>query len=654
MIALLLDHLIFFFVLAWLFVVPGTLFVRAFIGHTARLTPLELLVSGFGIGMILLDVSIIILNKSFNLPLSRILILLVPLVISLVALGALFWQKRTAKNLPIPHQTATQDTQRNKHVTFLAMLLIALTVAIKTIYLTDTIFPTATDMGHHLYWVNKIAQTHELQDYKKQILTPTEDGAYIMSNPQNVPDFIIGEHIPLAAVQIVTGKDILSPEPVFFLFLLDILSLLALFVFSLRLFARTPYVHTIALCVLFLMGPLYTISAAQAKFISGGVIGNLMGNLLIPLALFFLYRALTERIPRFLALFLLTVFGLIYTHHLSTFILAYVITFIIGFFILFHIRKLPHYVLNWLTLLFTPSVLVVLGIAVSFIFFVHIPSYLNPDAISSATGAPSKATRTGVDITQLIHTVGEARFSLAIVGLLFVTLFAFSSTRLASIIKVRVHTHYIIAFLLGWPLATFAMSTIPQYLGVNIISSRIANYTIIPFALIGGVGLAVIIVLSYTRLIRKYALATIFLILLFATVSGMYDNNQSLKTLPNITPAQETYAAARYLASHAAKDAWTIKDHNYLTADTWMKLFFLRDYSYPLSRSYFKRYDSGTRETCTREMISATQSTLATQCIDSLNVRYFMVSPQYDAAQFMRDPAFRRIYDSDTITIFSR
>lgn len=642
------DQLIFFATLTWLFVVPGVIFVRVMLGRNIRITPLELFVSGFGIGVILVDSAVIVLNTSLHIPLSRTIVLLMPLLTIVPTVAALLSQKKMTL------ARIVSATRHTRSFTVLAGLLVVLTILIKTFYLADTAFPTATDMGHHLYWVDKIATSHQLQSYEKRLLTPINGGTYTLGEPQPIADFIIGEHIPLAAVQILTGHDVLAPDSVLFLFALDVLSVLALFVLALRIFAGTPHVHTIALAVLFLMGPLYTISASQAKFVAGGVIGNLFGNFLIPLALLFLYRALHEKAARFLALFLLTTFGLVYTHHLSTFIFAYVLAFTVGIFVLLNLRTLGVHIATWWRLLFAPLTIAVLALAAFFALSVYLPNYLNPDAIASATGAPSKATRTGVALAQLAHTVGEARFAFALVGLAAL-FFASLRTRLREKLFPFSLSPYATALLLAWPLATLAMSTVPQYLGVNIISSRIANYTILPFALVGGVGLWWLLSTARAVLPRTLATASSIALLLFPLTGGMYDNNQSLKTIPAITPALETFAAARYSATHITPDAWALKDHNYLTADTWMKLFYLRDYNYPLSRSYFKRYANPNRETCTREMISAPARAYAQQCFRNLNVRHIIVDPDHDAAQFMEAPLqFDRIYSSDHVTIFAR
>ncbi len=674
------DQFVFFLTLLWLFFIPGIAFLSILKGKKT-FSLLEYAVAGFGIGVVLLDITLIVADKVFHLAITRTLILLVPFVVLVPLIAAKILTNFSICNIKkIQHITShitnrlatkniTRRAIRSHQKTYIALILIALTITIKTFYLADTLFPTATDMGHHLYWVNKIATTHHLHVYEKQKIITKDDGTYAISAPENIADFIIGEHIPLAAISIVTGKNVLSSQPILFLFLLDLFSVLALFMFAVRLFAHTHIADTIGISVLFLMGPLYTISASQAKFVAGGVIGNLFGNLFIPLAFFFLYRALTEKSACLLSAFFIIVTGLIYTHHLSTFIFLYSIAFVVFLFILLNIRTVTHFFREWINLLLHPLSLFSLISTIILLLFVYTPHYLNPDAISSATGAPSKETRTGVTLVQLMHTIGEARFTFAVIGSIILTLYIVTHhfplrhkmrVCITQILyekiwhKVSPKNAYAVAIIIAWPLATFAMSTIPQYLGINIISSRIANYTIIPFALIGGIGLAWLIATARTYLAPFFAITTGITIILFAITTGMYDNSQSLKTTPSLAQARESFAAARYVASHTAKDEWTLKDHNYLTADTWMKLFFLRDYSYPLSRSYFKRYESGTRETCTRDMISAPLSTHAQHCFNDLSVRYIIVSPQHDAAQFMTSDQFYRIYSSKHVTVFYR
>lgn len=98
-----------------------------------------------------------------------------------------------------------------------------------------------------------------------------------------------------------------------------------------------------------------------------------------------------------------------------------------------------------------------------------------------------------------------------------------------------------------------------------------------------------------------------------------------------------------------------VKDHNYITADTWIKVFFAYDYSYPLSRSFFKRYETHPdREKCTLHMISTPNTPEAQICFENLSVKTILVNTEEDASQFLTSDDFYRIYQNDEHSLFIR
>jgi hypothetical protein len=147
---------------------------------------------------------------------------------------------------------------------------------------------------------------------------------------------------------------------------------------------------------------------------------------------------------------------------------------------------------------------------------------------------------------------------------------------------------------------------------------------------------------------------TFFILLVFISTNGLYDNAQALSDGNSANKAQQTYVASQYLAAHSDSSDMILKDHNYLSGDTWIKLFFMRDYNYPLSRGYFKRYEDETknREQCTNLMISLPLSPEAQQCFAGTKTDFLMVSPAMDSAQFHRSNQFWQIYASDDVAIF--
>jgi len=141
----------------------------------------------------------------------------------------------------------------------------------------------------------------------------------------------------------------------------------------------------------------------------------------------------------------------------------------------------------------------------------------------------------------------------------------------------------------------------------------------------------------------------------FSLGSGSFDNSQTLLTKSKAFDTLQTFEASRYLATHSTATDIILKDHNYIVADAWMKLFFLRDYAYPLSRGFFKRYeDNPSREQCTALMISVPNTPAGEKCYNELGVDLVVVNPHFDTAQFEKSQKFSRIYSSDGIHIYDR
>ncbi len=652
-----LSQLLLWLGILFILILPGWFFLSAVTG-TKRYTFLERSILAIPLSIVLNTFLLLILN-ALHVPLTERSIFLAVSALILLFLW-IAWQR-----------TETRDhTERN--ITFsgkkllLVILLIGFAIFMKSVYLSDTFFPTSTDLGHHMFWVEKIVTEKELPMYEKIEIVSNDDGSYNLSEPQAIADFIIGEHTALASLAILTRQSTLSAFPSLFLFLINIVSILIIFILTIRLFAAHKNVQLIAMSSLLLIGPLYAISGAQVKFASGGVIGNLLGNILIPVALYFFYRAFYEKSSSFLFVGILSTIGLAYTHHLSAFILLFILAFAVIILIVTNIGQLKSVVLNIFKLFKDPFVITLLIASGLFVFFIYTPSYLTADAVSSSVGAPSKATRTGLTFSQLMYTSGEARFLLGLCGTLLLALIAilrYFPKHLQALRTSLPIDPYALSLTLGWSIALLLMSLAPALLHVNIISGRIANYLTLPLAITGGFFLAWLFIFVRKTELRKilsyyipHNLILIFasLLLLFIFTNGLHDNVVSLKKTPNIAPALATFDASAYAAKHLHEDEWLLKDHNYLTADTWTKTFFTRDYSYPLSRSFFKRYDNPGREQCTRVMISEPNTAFAQQCFDELNVTTIMVNPEEDATQFERSANFTKIYVNDDVVIYQR
>ena len=647
MIEFIYDQILFYASIAFLLFVPGYFFMLAVWGKENRFSSVEKTVLSFGSSVIIVDFLMLIMGR-LDIPLGKMSIagsvfLFAALSLSLYLIREKFGAFR--KNESEPKKTGFSYFQ-----TIAIISILFLTVFIKTAYLTNTVFPTSTDLGHHMYWSKVITDTEKLPTYEESDVIASGEG-YTISEPEAIADFIIGEHLIFAAISSLSGADFVSAFPSLILFIINIASVLAVFALALEIFRKYPQGVNIAIAVLFFIGPIYALSSPQAKFVSGGVIGNMFGNFFIPLALLFFIKALREKKSVLLATAMFIVLGLAFTHHLSTFIFIFSLAFTFLLFCIFNFKNLFSHIKDWLRLLFSPWVLGVLAFGIAMVFLVHTPSYLNPSAVDTAVGTPSKSTRTGLTFSQLTSTAGQARM---IFGLLGLAILLFS----------KEHKKYGSAFILGWAVALFVMSLKPSLLYVDIPSNRIASYIIFPLAILSGFALIRIFEwtknsLSHQSLLinPSYIIVMFFIFAVFLTQGGFTDNSSSLSHGGNTQSAIQTFHASGYLADFADKEKDVVlKDHNYLTADAWIKLYFMNGYNYPFSRGFFKRYEDPikVREQCTLQMISFPSSTEAKKCFDGTGTNFLMVHPQFDGTQFRKTRNFWQVYSSNELTIFHK
>lgn len=650
-----LDTPIFLVTLGVLFFLPGLFFLRLFLQRNTSLMPLETFTLSFAFGLGFLNFLMILLGKS-GILFTQISLAtsILGTVLILTALSLLLRKWLRNKNSSAVPSKSLWSFSRKQSWLFITLLL--LTVLIKTVYLSHAILPTSTDLGHHMYWSKLIAVTGTLPFYAKTDIVTDNNDAYSISAPEPIADFIIGEHLPFSALNILSGIDFFSAFPILFLLLINLMSVLALVVL-----ARTMATHirsaflsehiftpqNIALATLFLFGPLYSLASPQAKFVSGGVVGNTLGNFFIPLILFAYLRAFREKRGDFLAIGFFLTFSLAYIHHLSTLMLLFTLGASVLVYLAFHWNTLGTTIRSWTTLILQPKPLLMAGLACLFFFFVAMPTYIETQAVGTAIGTPTKTTRTGLSFYQITFSSGEARVALGLAGL---ALIAFLRTR----------TRYASAFLIGWGGVLLVMTLFPHFLFINIPSNRIGAYLSFPlgvlasFALVGGI--------AFFHQRKKHffvpSLFVFFFVLssfLFATGSGSYDNSQTLLPESKSLPVLQTFAASQYLAVHTTDQDIVLKDHNYIVGDAWMKLFFLRDYSYPLSRGFFKRYeDNPNREQCTLLMISVPNTARGEKCYTETGTNLVVVNPKFDITPFEKSTSFSRIYTSPDIHIYAR
>ncbi len=663
------EQFLFYLAIILTLIAPGYFVLHFFVSKNA-LTMIERSILAIPISFTITTFTLLCAAYA-NVPITRASTFILLITVSLIIIAGSQLTKR--KFVTDSSQTNNTKKLSKKHCVVIGCI-VAIMCLTKGAYLVNTIFPTSTDLGHHMYWVQRIVTTGEIVPYSKVIVEPdnpdeASTSAAKFIGVQQIPDFIIGEHIIFAAIALLSGISVISAMPSLILFLIHMVSIGTIFILSSRIFKHLPYGQIAAIFVLVTIGILYAISGAQAKFVSGGVVGNILGNMLIASTLYFFVRSLEEKNRTFFLLGIILATTLLYTHHLSMFIFGYIlITWIITFCLL-NIREIVSHIKLWLHLL-NWWMLIVLASIIMFIFFIHIPSYLDPQTISSSLGSPSKSTRVGIPLWQLINSSGMIRFLYGISGLVIFTVIfsrvAFVQKHVKNLsigenTKQNFIGTYAYALIIAWTLVLLTMSLEPSILKVNILSTRIATYIIFPLAITAGFFLAWIIYhlrQKSSTLPSTLTIPTAIFLFSIIVLDGTSDNTRSLKAVPETQQAVQTFHNALYLKDHAPKDSWSLKDHNYIEADSWMKVFMANgnsDYSNPLSRGFFARYESKPRrEHCTREMISKPASDLAKQCFDNLNIVLITVNSEQDAGQFIKNNDFIKIYENNELSTFYR
>ena len=683
------EIILFFLAIGVILFLPGYTLIRAFFAQSSpssshkssqasrTFSALEIFVFSLPLSIALVNFLIIAIGKIHTAITATSLVIGLAVLLGIIIGLSKLLKRKKVEELP-PQKNITRDASKlsfTKRQGTLVLLILTLTICIKTIYLSQVILPTATDLGHHMYWSKVISETGTLPVYVERNIIEMDDAHATMTlgDPVAIDDFIIGEHLIFSAVQLLSKADYLSGFPILILLLVNIFTILACALLAVRgwlhffqsSIAKPEETRRIAVLIflltLFLLGPLYTLASPQAKFVSGGVVGNTIGNLFLPCILYFYSRALTEKRSGMLALALFSTFGLAYIHHLSTLIFLFVFIATIIFFSLATLTNIKHYSSEWLRLFVTPAPLLITTFAILFFFGVLAPSYADPHSLNTAIGTPTKATRTGLSFLQFTYATGEGRLGLGLLGLII--LFGiFLRSKLSSMHNSIMQSNYATWFIFSWGCALTIMSLRPQWVFLDIPSNRISSYAVFPFAILAAYAIIFLFrsistpqTLSRQQQYGILSLSGLTIFTLLMT-GGMYDNSQSLLSKTKAQEAVQTYAVSRYLASHTSENTLILKDHNYIVADSWMKLFFLRGYTYPLSRGYFKRYEDELkpREMCTLWMISVPNSDKGQKCFRDTGVEYVVVNPHFDSVQFHHSSAFDSVYQSNDIAVYKR
>src|SRR4030042_6047715 len=384
------------FTIPFVLFLPGIFFQLAIFGwKNGKISFFEKAVLSVPLSLILVDLIVLLLNNTNILLKGPVL---VGAIVILCLLCFAVYQFRFGKK-KIEESEEENESEKlfqfSTWQTVFILLSIFLAIFVRVAYLSDTIVPSSTDLGHHMYWVQTIVDTGHLPNY-------------------GMPDFIIGEHIIFAVFNLVSGVGVMTAMPALLLLTFNIVGIFAIAIFLGRLFQNKKIIAV----SFFVAGALYAINPPQGRYVSGGVVGNVIGNMLIPAALFFFYRAIKEKNQKFAALFVFSFVGLLYTHHLSSLVFIFSAAAILLLYLILNAREFFRIIRDWLKIFLKPFPVAILLLGFCFLVFVFTPSYFNSAAVGQATGAPTKITRTGFSLGQIEASAGSAQFLLAGLGLL--------------------------------------------------------------------------------------------------------------------------------------------------------------------------------------------------------------------------------------------
>jgi hypothetical protein len=279
--------------------------------------------------------------------------------------------------------------------------------------------------------------------------------------------------------------------------------------------------------------------------------------------------------------------------------------------------------------------------------------------VNTVIGGPTKAGHEGLIFSQFKFTIGEPREVLGLIGA-GLALFLLCKR------KDKSESGYYNIFLFSWVFIILLLSLYPQWIKIDIPSARVGNYGSFPFSMLASFAIIEIIGMVKKNsgsqkssgqlfLNPKMFLSVLILIFAYMVAQGFYDNKQNQIKNADAQKTVETFAASQYLAQKTNANDQILKDHVFVTADSWVKLFFMRDYNFPFYRANFDRYSNGIdkQEQCTLWMISTPSSSDSQKCYQDLKMDFVMIDKS-DAPQFEKDNSFWQVYNNGEIDVFYR
>lgn len=543
--------------------------------------------------------------------------------------GAVFGYARW---MGVKEEQKAQASKQKMSVLFL--LVFALAVCIKMVYFVPNIVPSSTDLGHHSFWVQKIVSEQKLPVYEERDIVTESDGDFAIGEPEPMSDFIIGEHLVLSAVSMLSGKPVVSGFAMITLFAIHIATLFAVYALARRMFEKKSYAETVGIWALFFFGVLYALGQSQMRYVTGGAVGNVLGNLFIPVTFLVLLLSLRKKRADLAVTAIGMVFALVYTHHLSTLIFAVSLAGALAILLVVNRRIFTE---NVFPILKSPLVLSMMALCGVFFFLFYTPSYITNMAVSNVVGAPQNEEHLGFSFLQLSRSVGESRMALGLLGA-GLLLLSWKTRRSEEM-----------AILLSWAGLLSFLVLFPHLAHIDLPSARVANYIVFPLAILSGFAMVAITRLAsrFAGLSSRASAGAIFFMVVIFSYGGFLDNDVFMK--PRVSQTERSlsvFSVGKYSAEHIPVGAVVMHDHINIPGDAWIKLFFNRDYNYPFYRALLFRYERADdrQEKCTLYVISEPNSKASKKCQEELNIRAVIVDEKMDGQQFQHFREYDKVY----------
>ncbi|NCU42535.1 MAG: hypothetical protein EOM19_07550, partial [Candidatus Moranbacteria bacterium] len=228
MLSFILHNIIFFAVSVIVMVVPGVVILH-FLCKKQRISFLEYGIFAVGI--------------SFSLALFQVLLLdALGVTIDVLSLSILYGVWVIVFVFLIRKKTFFQKKEETGSLSLVFVVVFAIFLLLKGVYISQNAVPISTDLGHHMYWSNFIVEKGEVPLYQEReiLMAPSDFQSHTISQPLGISDLIEGEHIVFAVIALLSQSSLISSAPLLILFFIHIFTALGVYAFTRKIFNTSP------------------------------------------------------------------------------------------------------------------------------------------------------------------------------------------------------------------------------------------------------------------------------------------------------------------------------------------------------------------------------------------------------------------------------